>query len=127
MADEILPGLFLGDQGSVDGFPGVVICVMEHGEGQQPTDNTIHIPVLRQPVTHPLRADPEALHRISVLVRHLLDTRHRVLLHCGAGMERSPLAAVWYLHTMKGYSLDSAYALLREKRSVVQDRREWLG
>ena len=43
------------------------------------------------------------------------------------GMERSVLAVAWWLHSYKNMSLDEAYELIRQKRPVALDRREWIG
>src|SRR5579884_2643613 len=57
----------------------------------------------------------------------LLKDGKKVLLHCGAGIERSPLACVWFLHTKRNMDFDEAYEFVKEKRPIVADRRTWLG
>lgn len=53
-----------------------------------------------------------ALHR-------LIGQGYRVYLHCTAGINRSPLAAVAYLTWVEGQSVDEAMALLRHARPEV--------
>ena len=54
-------------------------------------------------------------------------TDHKVVVHCQQGMERSVLAVAWWLHNYKNMSLDEAFGLIRQKRAVALDRREWIG
>lgn len=49
-----------------------------------------------------------------------------VLIHCSAGIERSPLCVVWYLHTRFNVSLDVAYSYVMEIRDIALDRRSWI-
>lgn len=50
----------------------------------------------------------------------------RIVVHCAMGMERSPLAIVWYLHRHQKLGLDDAYRKLVEARPIVLDRRGWI-
>jgi protein-tyrosine phosphatase len=59
-------------------------------------------------------------------VDKLLSEGEKVLVHCGMGVERSPLAVVWYLHRKKGMSIVEAYRYVMKRRSVVADRTLWL-
>lgn len=49
-----------------------------------------------------------------------------VLVHCGAGAERSPLTVAVWMTQRFALSLDQAYAWLIARREAVQDRRSWL-
>lgn len=53
------------------------------------------------------------------------DVDH-VLVHCAAGIERSPLVIAHYLHEQFRMSLDDAYDWIRRHRPIVQDRRAWI-
>ena len=50
----------------------------------------------------------------------------KIVVHCAMGMERAPLAIVWYLHKRTGISLDDAYQKVVEARPIVLDRRGWI-
>ena len=54
------------------------------------------------------------------------DPDAKIVVHCAMGMERSPLAIVWYLHRHHKMSLDDAYKKLAEARPIVLDRRGWI-
>jgi protein-tyrosine phosphatase len=43
----------------------------------------------------------------------------RVYLHCNAGYNRAPTVAIAYLHVHRGFALDAACALVKERRSCV--------
>lgn len=49
-----------------------------------------------------------------------------ILVHCAAGMERSPLVVAHFLTMYLGLSLDEAYDWLQRHRPQVQDRRAWV-
>lgn len=48
-----------------------------------------------------------------------LSAAQRVYLHCNAGLNRAPSAAVAYLHRHRGLSLDAACALVKACRPCV--------
>ncbi len=50
-----------------------------------------------------------------------------MLVHCEEGCERAPLVIAWFLKTRRAMTLDEAYALLKSRRPIVEDRRRWLG
>jgi len=65
--------------------------------------------------------DVEALGlRLSAIVddlAELLERGERVYLHCSAGFNRAPTAAIAYLHACCGLDLDAATALVEARRS----------
>ena len=71
-------------------------------------------------------ANVKVLDEFADFVDKLLSEGRKVLVHCAMGVERSPLAVVWYLHKKKGMSIPEAYAFVKSKRSVVADRTVWL-
>jgi len=48
------------------------------------------------------------------------------LVHCHAGMDRSPFAVAWYLHKHMGMTSEDAYNLVKEKhpQTIVHD--DWM-
>jgi len=68
-------------------------------------------------------ADVEALGlRLGEIVgclAALRDAGERVYLHCSAGFNRAPTAAIAYLHVHGGLALDAATALVEERRSCA--------
>ena len=49
----------------------------------------------------------------------------KVLVHCGAGQERSPLAVAWYFHRITGMSLEDAFKFIALKRDITP-HPEWV-
>ena len=67
------------------------------------------------------------LNKISNKIGEILDdTDQSIVLHCAMGMERAPLAVVWYLHKNEGLSIDDAYKEVIEARPIVCRRKRWL-
>jgi protein-tyrosine phosphatase len=58
---------------------------------------------------------PTAVHRLW----DLITDRHRVYVHCTAGMGRSALTVLGYLTFIEGYTPDEAIRLLKSKRPCV--------
>ena len=122
---EIEPGLFIGDVEAARVFRGLVICVLN----AWPFDGNpgaLWIPVIAADADNlakPIQALPQNL---DIITAEIDRCRGRVLVHCREARERSPLAVVWWLRHSRGLSLDDAYALVRERRSAVIDRRAWL-
>jgi protein-tyrosine phosphatase len=103
-----------------------VLCVLETcqqpGFTAPPIPNTKHIKILEPwPKAQPARLDEAA-----DWIHAELAKGQRVLVHCGAGLERSPLTIAWYLKKYHGMNLDRAYAEIRLARPQVYDRQSWL-
>jgi len=115
---EIIEGLFVGDLQDARRFDGTIISVLpDLPEGEPP--QAIQMPFLAEGVV--------TLDKTADLIDTELALGHRVLVHCEEGSERAPLAVAWFLKTKRGKTLDEAYALLKSKRPIVEDRRRWLG
>jgi hypothetical protein len=50
-----------------------------------------------------------------------------VLVFCGHGIRRGPLAAAWYLHRSEGLTLAEAYTRIRAVRPQIEEAKEWIG
>jgi protein-tyrosine phosphatase len=115
---EIVPGLFVGDLQDAQKFDGVIISVLPDVPEAEPP-RAIHMPFLADGVA--------SLERTAALIDEQLALGNRVLVHCEEGCERAPLVIAWFLKTRRGNTLDEAYALLKSRRPMVEDRRRWLG
>jgi protein-tyrosine phosphatase len=73
------------------------------------------------------RADPKSLDRVADAIAAARARGEPVLVFCGHGIRRSPLAAAWYLHRTEGISLDAAYDRIRAVRPKVEPARKWAG
>jgi protein-tyrosine phosphatase len=150
MANQIVPGLFLGDwaDGKFNGFNGFrgthTLCVIETNPLDKYEGMTYYIPILdHSEETYLPDLPPKALiskldEACTIIDDHLLNNEpllvhgserigNALLVHCWAGIERSPLTlAYWLVKSHKMANLDEAYKFLKSKRPIVEDRREWL-
>ena len=149
MITEVLPNLYLGAWPDQMIFSGGILNVLEQAPERA---HSLWVPILREEswMTYEgmnLHAtDEEAIQRVMVrqpenirasegalmLAADIIERFHTqarpLLVHCGAGIERSPLAiAFWMVHRPNsGMTLDGAYGMLMTLRPIVMDRREWL-
>jgi len=133
---KIIDGLYLGSTDDAmriykHGIDCVVICVHEwswplkefynlHGP---PVATTIVIPYIDYDT---FRIDMDALDFIVESIDYAMKQEKTVFVHCGAGIERSPLAVAYYLLRKKGMCLDEAYDFIKAKRPIVEKRDDWL-
>lgn len=115
---EIIVGLYVGDLQDAQRFDGVVISVLPDVPEVEPA-HAIHMPFLAR--------GRESMDETAELIDAALARGERVLVHCEEGCERAPLVVAWYLRARRGLTLDEAYALLKSRRPIVEDRRRWLG
>lgn len=67
------------------------------------------------------------LDAIAHAIHCALGRYEKVLVHCWAGMERSPLAIAWYMVKYHGFeTIEEAYDHLQTVRPCVMRRTEWL-
>lgn len=57
---------------------------------------------------------------------YCVRNKKKVLVHCAASMERSPLAVMWYLNQYQDFTMDNALKYVKAKHPITLDRREWL-
>jgi protein-tyrosine phosphatase len=112
--------VFVGGVKDAENFEGVRLCVRD----EAPPDSlrSTHLPV------YDAESDRPILPNLDRLAGMVADARSRgepVLLFCGHGVRRSPMAAAWYLHRSKGLSLEAAYELLSSVRPQVETPKEW--
>ena len=119
---QILDNLYLGSLDDALNAPPdfVIVCVLEYQPPNEPKG------AYRFPFLEGGLANVKVLDEFADFVDKLLSEGRKVLVHCAMGIERSPLAVVWYLHKKKGMSIPEAYAFVKSKRSVVADRTIWL-
>jgi protein-tyrosine phosphatase len=115
---EIIENLFVGDLQDAQRFDGMIINVLPDLLEGEPA-HAIHMPFLANGL--------ESLERTADLIDDGLARGQRVLVHCEEGCERAPLVIAWFLKTRRAMTLDEAYALLKSRRPIVEDRRRWLG
>ncbi len=120
---EVAPGVYVGGWNDALRFDGARYCVMDTVPDEEvPAD-------VRLPVYDPTKDRPhrENLDQLAELVSAARAQGRPVLLFCGYGIRRAPLAAAWYLHRAEGLSLDAAYDRIRRVRPKVEHVRQWVG
>lgn len=125
MATEILPNLFLGDLADAKRWQGFAITVLEYRPPELPS-KVVHIPIVDTTTPDEFHVLFVQLEALVTVVDTAMSRGEKVLVSCGQGMERSPLAVVWYLFRRKGMSVEEAYRLIREKRPQVIEHQESL-
>ena len=56
---------------------------------------------------------------IVALLGRLVDAGERIYLHCNAGLNRAPTAAIAYLHAREGLSLEAARDAVKQARHCI--------
>lgn len=126
---EILPNVWLGDKldayGLRDNDRWKLICVLEQKPPEfKNTSNVIWLPVLSI-VEGEQRAPVQNLNRITNQIDSLLRQGFKVLIFCGAGLERSPLAVAWYIHLKFFIDEFEAYNWILKFRHV-SNKTDWI-
>lgn len=133
-ASTIMPCLHLGDWGDgkyID--PGIAtLCVIETNPLDRYEGMTYYVPILEHdqetflPDIPPRAMISKLDEACDIIDDHLLNCEP-LLVHCWAGIERSPLTlAYWLVKSHIQPNLDEAYKFLKSKRPLVEDRRNWL-
>ena len=124
--NEILPHLWLGDLNDSFTAPEdfIILCVLEVRYPLLPK-RAILQPILEMSPNGP-QMNMNGMEKACKIIDGVLNDEKNILVHCAAGVERSPLTIVWWLHTRMGQSLDVAYDFVKSKRSIVENRLIWL-
>lgn len=136
MVTKILDHLYLGDFVDALAWKDTLVTVIEDIPKAIPM-KSYWIPVIRTNRPHNddeliagLDIVVTALEKNLLLVAEIIKQHENsgtpVLVHCMAGIERSPLAVVYYLHYFKNMTWDDAYDFVKSKRPQVQNRLQWL-
>jgi hypothetical protein len=135
--DEIIPNLYVGElldanfvayRISLGEDDWEVISVLDYEPDRSIVGKAIHIRITRRNTkTNEIRANMRAINKVADKNDEDLKKGKKLLVSCGAGIERSPLCVAWYLHKKKGMTISDAYHLLWQKRPCVLYRGDWLG
>jgi len=127
MFNKIIENLYIGDlEDSLtfeEQFPitGVILCVLENRPIDEP-NNAFHVAIK----TDSDHVHFEQLDKVFTFIDAMLKTNHHVLVHCMAGIERSPLTVAYFLTKHFGITIEEAYKIVKKGRPQTQDRRHWL-
>ncbi|MCI4346217.1 MAG: dual specificity protein phosphatase family protein [Thermoplasmata archaeon] len=120
---EVAPGVFVGGWKDAESFVGTRFCVLdERPEELDEMPGTTHVPIYDDGSEAPVRAN---LDRLASLVEAAHGRKEPVLLFCGHGVRRSPLAGAWYLHRSESLPLDEAFARVKTARPGIEHVKEW--
>jgi protein-tyrosine phosphatase len=119
---EISPGVFLGGWNDALRFSGKKFCVLDEAPDDMPM--ATHVTIYDEATDAPIVPN---LDRVASEMNSARRAHEPVLVFCGHGVRRSPLAAAWYLHRYEKLSLDEAYERIRAVRPKVETPREWIG
>lgn len=126
---EILKGVFLGDLDDAYLFKGAKVTVHEglRKDALEYGGHWVPIVVSHKEDTDNFTASRPMLDAATSIVRHYQQLGESVLLHCVAGVERSPLAMAYFLKRY-GYqrTIADAYTYIRKLRPQVMERTHWL-
>ncbi len=136
MADKIFDSIYLGDREDGLTFEGEIICVLQDIPKGEPKE-ALWIPVVRSSITltdDQLIAEQDeyvyAQRSNLDLIANILEKNRKknikTLVHCIGGIERSPLAIVYWLHKYHGFTYDGAYTYVASKRPQIMNRLIWL-
>jgi len=120
--DEVADGVFVGGWKDAEKFEGARLCVLD--EAPEGMAGITHVTIYD---TDADRADLPNLDRVAEGVRAARARGEKVLVFCGQGVRRSPLAAAWYLHRSEGLTLDQAYERIRGVRPQIEPAAAWIG
>ena len=128
--NEILPNVWLGD--ITDGCSlqeqegkWLGICVLDTRPDNIP-ENHIWIPVLtRNEDGGDLYAYIDNLNHIITKIQAGLKNGFKVLVYCGAGLERSPMTIAYFIFKELDVDLESAYTWIKKFRGVF-NRAYWI-
>lgn len=136
--NQVEPNLYLGDWQDAlanskfarhDGLD--TLCVIETHLDDMYPGLTYYVPILDHDEESLALIPPQALiskldEACEIIDDHLLN-HEPLLVHCWAGVERSPLTlAYWLVKSKRRANLDGAYRFLKHIRPIVEDRRSWL-
>lgn len=129
-AHEIVPGVWVGDMRSAeiatrDGF--TVLNVLENATNL-PED---HIPILVPKLEDTRGGYPSpCAYRSRLLDASNWISINRVvrpvLVHCAAGVERSPLTVAFWITRTTPLKFAEAFAWVKMRRPIAEDRSHWL-
>ena len=119
---EITPGVFVGGWKDALHFEGSRFCVLDEALPDMPS--ATHVPIYDEGTD---RANTKNLDRLAEAIGRARKKGEPVLVFCGHGVRRSPLAVAWYLHRSERVPLDAAYARIRTVRPNVELAGEWIG
>lgn len=114
--------MFVGGWADAVGFEGVRFCVLDEAPEEMPS--VTHIRIYDDRSGRGLRSN---LDRLAREVDAARATGAPVLVFCGHGVRRAPLAGAWYLHRSEKLPLAEAFERVRAARPKAEPPAAWMG
>ena len=125
LKSEILPHLYIGDSTDAKEFKGHLICVLEGILDDEPP-HAMWVPVMEVHGAEVTHAKIPQLELVCLAIQNFLVNQEDIMIHCGAGMERSPLVVTYFLHKYGGMGLEEAWQYVKLHRPAALNRLQWL-
>jgi len=119
-AAEVRPGLFVGGWGDAQKFSGTKFCVLDEAPPDMPA--ATHVAIFDEATEEPIVS---SLDQLSELISAARTREEPVLVFCGHGVRRSPLAVAWHLHRSESIPLDDAFDRIRAVRPFIEPVHAW--
>lgn len=129
--DEVYNRIFIGNIEDSQKFQGVICCVLE-GSSIELANTKALKTSHKFPIFDPVAAqmDMAMLEQLTQFVNRVLKGKEsNILIHCAAGMERSPLATAYVLFRLfpdEFYHFEDAYKHVKEKHPDTRFRYGWM-
>lgn len=120
MESEILPNLYIGNIHDGRSFNGEKICVQEEKRCLHDI-GTHHLPLLDEKY----EVGIDNANKISDKINELLKKDKRVIVYCGSGKGRGPVAIQWYLVRYKGFTRKEALEAVKLKHQPTEERHHY--
>jgi|SaaInlStandDraft_4_1057021.scaffolds.fasta_scaffold19712_1 protein-tyrosine phosphatase len=118
---EIIPGLWLGNQFSTTIFTGNSVLSIGCNP-KKSFDNH-----LKLSLKDSRDSDLKSILRDALkFIDNSLKSNNKILVHCKAGMNRSPAVVIAYLVIYKSYNIDDASQFVKIKKPSIQLHKHYL-
>jgi len=114
--------VFVGGWNDALAFEGARFCVLDEKPTEMP--EATHIAIYDDRSGSAIRSNLDRLFREIEAAR---SAGRPVLVFCGHGIRRSPLAAAWYLHRSEQLPLGEAFERVRAVRPRAEPPSSWMG
>lgn len=130
--DEIWDNIYVGNIVDAKTFQGVICCVLEQ-TNPDVLEGNVREDAHMFPILDTVYGEVN-MAMIELLAQFAIRTRRgrpntKILIHCGAGVERSPLAVAYVI--FRAYRGDfrwftEAYEMVKRKHPDTRDRSNWI-
>lgn len=124
MMSRITDHIYLGDAEDAQRAPERfgILCVATRQKGEPKRAANINCFRIRKNKTVPVE---ERLEKALAVMKESEDSGRDLLVHCHAGMERSPYVVMRYLMATRGILYDEAYRIVKGKHRQTLELLEW--